>query len=64
MADKNPSEMAKKHRHAFGAAFALIGLGLGFLLYTLGYKPEVILIGLFIGAGIGLLIDSMIGIKK
>jgi len=42
----------------------LIGFGLGVLLYALGYKPEVTLAVLFIGIGLGLLIDSIIEIKK
>ena len=61
MADKNSSE---KHRPSFVAAFAMIGLGLGVLLYVLGYKSDVIAVGLFLGVGLGLLVDGIIKTRK
>jgi len=61
MADKNSSE---KHGSSFVAAFAMIGLGLGVLLYVLGYKSDVIAVGLFLGVGVGLLVDGIIKTRK
>jgi len=61
MADKNTSE---RRRTAFTAALASIGLGIGLLLYALGYNSDIIAAGLFIGAGIGLLMDSVMRNKK
>ena len=54
----------ERRRYDFVAAFAMIGLGLGFLVYTFGFSKDFVAVGFFIGAGIGLLIDIMIENKK
>jgi len=61
MSDKNSSE---KHKYPFTMACATIGLGVGFLLYTLGYKSDIMGACLFLGAGMGLLIDTIMRIKR
>ena len=60
MEDKNASE----RKPLFSIAFAMIGFGLGILLYALGYNPVVMVAGLSIGIGVGLLIDIMIENRK
>ncbi len=64
MEDKNPSKTTKKHSPAFVGPFAVIGIGLGFLFYALGYKTEVPLAVFFIIIGLGLLIDRIIEFKN
>jgi len=61
MSDKNSPE---KRKYAFTMACSTIGLGFGFLLYTLGYKSDIMGACLFLGAGIGLLIDTIMWNKK
>jgi len=60
MGNNNSSE----RKPLFSIALAMIGFGLGILLYGLGYNPVVMVAGLSIGIGLGLLIDIIIGIKK
>jgi len=54
----------KVKKFSFTGAFTMIGLGVGLFLYALGYNSIIIGATLFIGMGIGMIIDAIIVLKS
>jgi len=54
----------KVKKYSFTGAFTMLGLGVGILLYALGWELLIVGATLFIGMGIGMMIDATLVLKS